>query len=151
MNVIDRKGDLIISGVLCGMGIFVILQARAMPYGEATVPGPGFLPTILGVLLLGVSVVLGIKSLVHWEASVRVQLGHRSMVWILAAMVLLAALLEKAGFFAVITLFVFVSLKTLSRKRWWMCLFWGLLAAFAGYGFFGLLLEVPLPFGSWWY
>jgi heme A synthase len=151
VNVTDRKGDLIISGGLCVMGIFVILKARAMPYGEATVPGPGFLPTILGVLLFGISVILGIKALLSRGNPARVQLGHRSMVSILAAMVILAGLLERAGFLPVMTLFVFLSLKTLSRLRWWMCLLWGLVAALVAYGFFGLVLGIPLPFGTWWY
>jgi len=149
--VTDRKGDLIISGMLCAMGIFVILQARVMPYGEATVPGPGFLPMILGVLLLGVSLILGTKALLYRGNPARVKLGHRSMVSILVAMVFLAGLLERAGFLPVMTLFVFLSLKTLSRLRWWMCLLWGLVAAFAGYGFFCLLLGIPLPSGTWWY
>jgi putative tricarboxylic transport membrane protein len=151
MGITDQKGDLIISGILCALGIFVILQARAMPYGEATVPGPGFLPMILGVLLLGVSLILGIKALLYRGNTACVQLGHRSMVSILVALVLLAGLLERAGFLPVMTLFVFLSLKTLSRLKWWMCLLWGLLAAFAAYGFFSLLLGIPLPSGTWWY
>lgn len=151
MNVTNQKGDLIISGGLCAMGIFVILKARAMPYGEATVPGPGFLPMILGVLLFGISVILGIKALFSRGNPVPIHLGHRSMVSILIAMVLLAGLLERAGFLPVMTLFVFLSLKTLSRLRWWMCLLWGLVAALVAYGFFGLVLGIPLPFGTWWY
>jgi len=151
MNVTNQKGDLIISGGLCAMGIFVILKARAMPYGEATVPGPGFLPMILGVLLFGISVILGIKALFSRWNPVSIHLGQRSMVSILIAMVLLAGLLERAGFLPVMTLFVFLSLKTLSRLRWWMCLLWGLVAALVAYGFFGLVLGIPLPFGTWWY
>ena len=151
MSITDRKGDLIISGILCAVGIFVILKARAMPYGEATVPGPGFLPMILGVLLLGISVILGIRALLSQGNPVRVQLGHRSMVSILVALVVLAGLLERLGFLPVMTLFVFLALKTLSSLKAWKCFLWGLVAAFAGYGFFGLLLGIPLPLGTWWY
>ena len=151
MGITDRKGDLIISAALCAIGIFVVTKARAMPYGEATVPGPGFLPMILGVLLIGISVILGIKAFLSKKNTARVQLGHRSMVSILVALVLLAGLLERAGFLPVMTLFVFLSLKTLSSLKVWKCFLWGLAAAFAGYGFFGLLLGIPLPSGTWWY
>ena len=106
---------------------------------------------ILGVVLFGISLILVTEALFYRGNPLQVNLGHRSMASILIAMVLLAGLLERAGFLPVMTLFVFLSLKTLSRLRWWMCILWGLVAAFAAYGFFGLVLGIPLPVGIWWY
>jgi putative tricarboxylic transport membrane protein len=146
----ERKGDLVLSGVLCAVGGFVIAEARAMPYADATVPGPGFLPMILGVMLCGVSLALMVKALLRRGRSSALQLGHVSMIPILLGLILLAALMERAGFVPMVGLFVFMSLVTLSSLRWWISLLWSVFAASAAYGFFHLVLGIPLPHGTWW-
>jgi hypothetical protein len=146
----ETKGDLVLSGVLFAIGGYVIAEARAMPYADATVPGPGFLPMILGVMLCGVSLGLMIKAWLQRRAASSLRLGHVSMMPILLGLILLAALMERAGFVPMAGLFVFLSLFTLSSLRWWMSLCWAAFASLAAYGFFHLVLGIPLPHGTWW-
>jgi hypothetical protein len=58
--------------------------------------------------------------------------------------------LERAGFLPTVSLFFFLSLNTLSQAKWWLCILWGILAAFVAYGFFHLVLGITLPYGTWW-
>jgi putative tricarboxylic transport membrane protein len=150
LSLDEKKGDVVLSGVLCAIGACVIFEARAMPYADATVPGPGFLPMILGVMLCGVSLALMVKALLRRGKSTPLQLGHASMIPILLGLILLAALMERAGFVPMAGLFVFLSLFTLSSLRWWMSLCWAAFASLAAYGFFHLVLGIPLPHGTWW-
>lgn len=150
LSLEERKGDFVLSAVLFVIGGFVILEARAMPYADATVPGPGFLPLILGVLLCGVSLALMIKTLFQRGSRSPLRLGHSSMISLLVGLLLLAALMEKAGFIPMVSLFVFLSLLTLSSLRWWVSFCWAVLGAFGAYGFFNFLLGIPLPYGTWW-
>ena len=150
MKVDERKGNLILSGIIFAIGIYVVAEARSMPYEDATVPGPGFFPLILGVMLCGVSFALMAKSLLQRRVLPSLQIGHFSMVPILLGLLLLAGLLERVGFLPTVSLFIFLSLNTLSDAKWWLCILWGILAAFAAYSFFHLLLGIALPYGTWW-
>ena len=150
LSLDERKGDLVLSGVLCAIGGYVIAEARAMPYADATVPGPGFLPMILGVMLCGVSLALMLKAVFQRGAESPLRLGHKSMIPILLGLIFLAALMESAGFVPMVGFFVFLSLFTLSSLRWWQNLCWAVFAALAAYGFFHLGLGIPLPHGTWW-
>ncbi len=71
-----RRGEAIIAIVLAGLGAYWIVGAWVMPAGEFSVPGPGFIPTLVGSLLVlvaigllaaGADVVLdGLADLPHW-------------------------------------------------------------------------------------
>jgi putative tricarboxylic transport membrane protein len=54
----DRAAALL----LLVFGVFVIIEARALPYWTGTAPGPGFVPFWLGVLLVCASAALAAKT-----------------------------------------------------------------------------------------
>jgi uncharacterized membrane protein len=51
-----RQADRISAALLFLFAVFVIFEARALPYWTANAPGPGFVPFWLGVLLACASV-----------------------------------------------------------------------------------------------
>ncbi len=148
MRVSERNGELVIAGVLCFIGILWIVLAGAMPYGEFSVPGPGFLPALLGALMCGVSLALGIR--LFWSKPGRpIHIGH-PRIWItIAALILLAVIFEPLGFFLTITLFVALILKLLSPMKWVACSLWAACGALVAYLFFDLLLGIQLPRIPW--
>lgn len=148
MRVSERKGEMVVAWVLFFIGLLWILVARTMPYGEFSVPGPGFLPTLLGALLCGVSLALGISLLLQ-KTTERVKIGH-SYIWaITAALFLVAFFFERIGFILTITLFLSFSLKMLSNLKWIACILWAAAGAIVAFLFFNTLLGIQLPSLYW--
>jgi hypothetical protein len=145
----ERIGDLIISGLLLLIGLVCVVLSKAMPPGEFSVPGPGFFPTLLGILISIVSLALGIQSFFYKEAIQEVRVGNRHIWFTIVAIFVLAIFFERLGFILVITLFILFFLKTLSNLKWIICCLFAIAAAISAYAFFNFLLGVRLPSGSW--
>lgn len=59
-----RRADLVTGLVVAGVGAYALSMALDLAmFGAHRVPGPGFLPTLLSVLLLGLGVLLAATSL----------------------------------------------------------------------------------------
>jgi len=144
MWISERKGGLVIAGILFSIGVVWILVSRTMPYGEFTVPGPGFFPCLLGVLLCGVSSALGIHTFLR-RTPTQVRVGHLRIGSTVAALLGLAFFFESLGFVLSITLFLSVLLKTLSHLKILPCILWAAAGAIIAYLFFQLLLGIQLP------
>jgi putative tricarboxylic transport membrane protein len=54
--------DRIAALLLVVFGIFITLEARALPYWSGSAPGPGFVPFWLGVLLVAASAMLAARK-----------------------------------------------------------------------------------------
>ena len=144
----ERSGELVIAGVLFCIGLFGILNSRAMPPGEFSVPGPGFFPILLGVLLCSVSLALGIQTFFN-RTSQGVKVGHHHIWSTIIALIIVGVFFELLGFILMITLFVGFLLKILSNLRWIACILWAIAAAISAYLFFYLLLGIQLPSARW--
>ena len=47
-----RRGEAAIAALLMALGLYVVWASSEMPAGSISLPGPGFFPTALGVLLI---------------------------------------------------------------------------------------------------
>jgi putative tricarboxylic transport membrane protein len=144
----DRSGDLVIAGILFCIGLVWILESLVMPHGEFSVPGPGFFPTLLGVLLCGVSFLLGARTLFS-RTTQPVKIGHLHIWSTIMALMVLAFFFERLGFIITTALFVGFFLKMLSAMRWIPCILLSVAAAISAYLFFDFLLGIPLPSTPW--
>jgi putative tricarboxylic transport membrane protein len=144
----ERSGELVIAGILFCIGLFWIIESLLMPFGEYSVPGPGFFPIWLGVLLCIVSVTLGVQRFLDRD-SVQVKIGDPKIWFTIIAVIVLAVFFERLGFILMITLFVAFFMNILSHSRWYACILWGIAAAISAYLFFDLLLGIQLPRGRW--
>lgn len=120
-----------------------------MPKGEFSVPGPGFFPTLLGILLCLTSLALAVQRYLNKGSTQRVKIGHPYIWSTLLVIAVLSAFYEGLGFVITIGLFVGVLLKILSHLNWKHCLFWAIAAAVASYLFFSFLLGIQLPSARW--
>ena len=144
----ERSGELVIVGIIFGVGLLMILVSIAMPRGEFSVPGPGFFPTLVGVLLCSISFALGVQKFFN-KTSQRVKIGHRSIWSTIIALIVVGVFFERLGFILVIALFLGFLLKILSNLRWIACILWAIAAAISAYLFFDLLLGIQLPSAHW--
>ncbi len=142
-----RRAEAIIAIGLAGLGAYWVVGAWVMPAGEFSVPGPGFIPTLVGSLLFLVAI--GLLAARSRGATERVRLGHPHIWAALGAVVAVALLFERLGFFLTSALFLAVLLRLLSKLRWPALI----AAAFAGAGvahlFFAQLLGIQLPGMPW--
>lgn len=104
-------------------------------------PGPGVMPTALGVIIL----VLAVISFFRPEIE-RIELPNiRRILIILAALIAYAVLLEPVGYIVSTALLLGILLMAFAeRRRWWQPVT-AIAVAFATYAIFRLVLSVPLP------
>ncbi len=57
-----RRVSIVISAVMIAISLYVIVAARSFPGASNGAPGPGFFPTILAIIIIGLSISLIIKE-----------------------------------------------------------------------------------------
>lgn len=120
-------------------------------------PGPRAFPILLGAILLGLGAVMTVSAFVASRrpgAKTELPAVQRREVMVVAGtfalLMLYAFLLEKAGFVISTLLAVVLAMRVLLHRQPW-----GLTLAMAGgttlfcWLLFAVLLEAPLPRGSW--
>jgi hypothetical protein len=87
------------SGVMfVAVGLVFAGFAREYDMGSAQRMGPAFFPTVLGLLLAGLGVVIGIQGLAGETEDGKIQKFHfDALGWVLGAVVLFGLLLRPAG------------------------------------------------------
>lgn len=147
-----KRGWQVAAGVLLAIFAFFAYESFQLSLRDSLGPGPGFFPFWLGVL----GAVLAVVLLVQLHRN-RVDLGEaalafdragvRSVVLVLAGLIVATALLEVIGFRLSMLLLIAFLLVVLGVRRWMV------IAICAGAGSFGVfhvffdLLKVSLPVG----
>jgi hypothetical protein len=142
---IDRFGGL----VLASLALFTLWENRKWPLGSLKNPGPGYVPMLLALLLLGFAIliiVFGGRSGRLRDAGWR---EWRHAVAILAVCAFMALSLERLGYRITIFGALAALLGAIERQSWLKTAVFS--AAFAGLSFylFATVLRVPLPRGPW--
>jgi hypothetical protein len=138
------------TGVLfVAVGAAAVVLARDYPFGTTFKMGPGYFPTVLGVLLTGVGLMAVLRGL--WRSGTAVgAFAWREMFLILAATVVFGVLLRGAGLILAVLLLVVVSAAASRHFRWGTAVALGAgMAAFCVLVFVKAL-GLPIPMiGPW--
>jgi Tripartite tricarboxylate transporter TctB family len=132
--------------MLAAAGTLFAWQAFLLDLGDVHLPGPGFFPLLLGVILVILAAVIGIDRwrLPEGEA---VELGHRDVLIAIAALLAVPLAFEPLGAYITLGLFGTVMLVLIAR----IPLPLAIAAAGAGMAacwyFFQQLLGLQLPTG----
>jgi putative tricarboxylic transport membrane protein len=150
-----RKAELALGLVVAAVGAYALSLALDMAmYSSSHVPGPGFFPTLLSGLLLGLGLLLAVTSLrrkrgtedaeapepVNWHRQMRA-----GAVWLCYAVSI--PLLTLLGFVPTGALLVFALLFGVEGRRNWRALAAAILIPVAASVVFVDLLTIPLPQG----
>lgn len=142
----ERLGAL----ALLGTGAGAAIEAVRLGFGTMNVPGPGFLPFWLA-LLLAVTAGIYLVSLFGEDPAPVAFWPDRTWlrpVLSVAIMLLYATLLDRLGF-ALATLLLFVLwLLVIERERPLLIGLVSVAGTLAAYTIFTVLLKVPLPTGT---
>jgi putative tricarboxylic transport membrane protein len=125
--------------------------AWQLPVPRYTVAStPGFLPLVLGTLMLGLCAALLGKALLTREADAAVEfsaVGVAKIAGVLAALVGYVLLLEPLGFLLSSFLFLVAVTPLFGRVPWWMWLGVPAAVAVAAHIGFVVILRLRLPSG----
>jgi hypothetical protein len=143
----SRQGEGAVALALLALAAFVIWSGLRMPAGTVALPGPGFFPVALGVLLALVALAVLARAVLAKATGGPVALGHRDVAVAIVSLMLAAALFEPLGALLTTAGFVALSVACYARLAWWRAALWGIVAALAVWLFFIRLLGLQLPRG----
>ena len=101
----SRRGGLVIAAVLMLLAAFFAWQASLLPFGTFELPGAGFFPLVLAVLLFGFCAAIGADLLRATHIEEAVELGHRDVLVAVAAMLVVPVVFESLGVYLTLGLF----------------------------------------------
>jgi putative tricarboxylic transport membrane protein len=144
-----QTAEIAASGVLVGLGVYIIMQATQWTYSGPEGPGPGFFPIWYGIGIIGLALLLIAQNLFgnaegehpNWTGTVRSLAG-----WL--ALAITVALMQVIGFFLSLALLTFFICFVMYRRRVIVAVIASAAVA-AGFLIFPLALGVSLPTGIW--
>ena len=147
-----RRTVLIVSCIGLGLAIIYLIKDLTYPLGNAKQPGPGLYPLVIVALLALGFVGSGIEALVSksqkaisWPKGA----AGRRVMSIIGAVFAYAALLPYLGHAVMGTLLTFIVLQTMKQKSWAVKILLSLGIGLGSYLLFAVVLDIPLPKGSW--
>lgn len=106
----------VLGGVLLvALGLFVAFYSRRYSMGSLASMGPGYFPTVLGILLSVLGAVIAIPALFQTGESIRLQL--KNLFFVITSLLVFAFGLETLGM--VLTTFLTIILATLATTVSW--------------------------------
>ena len=140
-----RHGEAGVSLALLALALYVIATSRTMPAGTVALPGPGFVPAALGILLAVISVLLLLRSRQFGEDARTVDFSHRKVGVVIVALAALALAFEPVRAIPALAVFLFILILVLAQAPWWKATFWAAFGAGLTWLVFVYLLGVLLP------
>jgi Tripartite tricarboxylate transporter TctB family len=157
---LTRQVHVVLGLVIAGVGAWLLYRSRTeLTFrGPNNEPGPGYLPVLLTLCLIG----LGLALSTVWVFGPRARkgeaptlslhlrpMGRAVLVWL--ALVICALLIEPLGFLLAGEVLVLLVIIVIERIRSITLILTLLLLPPAMYFLFATLLDVQLPGGTLWY
>ncbi len=142
------------AGVWFLLGVAIAVAGSRLQFGSWDTPGPGFVPTLTGVVLAGLAIAVFVTE---WRAARKRPrtplVPDRSMVWRLVGTVVAlfgyALLLMPLGFVLTTLLVLGFLFRGIAGLGWLVSLGSTIAATAASYVLFSVWLKVPFPPGLW--
>jgi hypothetical protein len=143
-----RRGGIWIAAVLAAAGLVFAWQALLLDLGDFSLPGPGFIPLVLGLATFALTTIIGVKEWRQAETGETVELGHRDVLIVFAAMLAVPPLFEPLGAYVTLGLFGAVLLVLVARSSLVIAVFAAVVGMAACWYFFQVALGLQLPVGD---
>lgn len=143
----ERRGGLWVAGVLGATGLLFAWQSSKLDLGHVGLPGPGFFPMVLGVLLVMFSIIISVDC---WFSSAKggsVELGHPHVLIAFAALLGVPPLFELLGAYVTLGLLSVALLVFIARLSPLLAGVWTVIGLAACWYLFQVLLGLRLPMG----
>jgi hypothetical protein len=145
-----RLAGLVAALAFLATGVFFAWFSALLPFGRVGLPGPGFFPFVLGVVLALLALAILFQA---WRApggGEPIFLGHRDVLIAIAGMAGVAFAFEQVDSYLALGLFSAFLLTFVARAALWRVVLGAVLGMVAVYLFFGVALGLRLPVGDYW-
>ena len=89
-----RRGGIAVAALLAMTGLVFAWQASLIDLGDLGLPGPGFFPLLLAVVVVLLSAVTAVRLMLATAEGEPVAFGHRDVLIVLAALLAVPLLFE---------------------------------------------------------
>ncbi len=145
---IDNTRDATVGGLYVLAGGVITLAAAGYPRGTPAEMGPGFFPFWLGVVLVGLGLLVLVRSLLERGEKIPLESWDlRSLVWMVGATVVFAVALKPLGLALTVALQVVVSSLASADFSWRATLLNAAVLVALTVG--GFVYGLSLPFPVW--
>jgi len=151
--MIARKKDFLSSIIWGGVGLAFGLGGMSLGVGSLHTPGPGFIPAIMGGVLLLLSAILLLTALfsvkrerekwTFWKEPG----SWKRILYSFLALLCYIFFLDPLGYLLATFFFLLYLIKFIGQKKWWLALGIAFLASAMSYLLFAVGLGVSLPQG----
>ncbi len=142
-----HRGGIGVASVLALIGLLFAWQASLIDFGDFALPGPGFFPLVLGLLIFALAAVIAIRDWRHIASPETVELGHRDVLIVFAALLAVPPLFEPLGAYVTLGLFGAVLLVLIARRSIVVAGLSAIVGMAACWYFFQVALGLQLPIG----
>lgn len=142
-----RQGGIWIAAAIGVAGIVFAWQASLLDFGDVAMPGPGFIPLVLSVATIALAAVIGAGEWLRADSGETVELGHRDVLIVFAAMLAIPPLFEPLGAYVTLGLFGAVLLVLVARSSLVIAGVAAAVGMAACWYFFQVALGLQLPIG----
>ena len=115
----EKPRDLIGGLVVVTIGLFFLIQGRNLEIGTSLRMGPGYFPTILSVLMIGLGAVM---TFLAWKArheeGAFSHIPWRGLALVIGSVVFFGLAFKALGLFAVVSILVFMTARASQYATW---------------------------------
>ena len=144
------RADHVAGAFFVGVGIMVIALSGDLPTGTLSMPGSGFMPKIIAVLMIFFGLVLALRAGESKPFATVAWLDAKHAAQVIAITAIGVALYERLGFLTTNILLIFALLVVIERRRLLPAAIYSVGVVGITYVLFVYLLKTPLqtgPFG----
>jgi hypothetical protein len=144
-----------LAGLIAGLaflaaGAFFAGMATLLPFGRVGLPGPGFLPFVLGILLCALALGILLYTWRDGGSVAAIFFGHRDVLLAIAGLVGISLVFERMDSYLALGAFSGFLILVLARASLWRVVLAAVLGMVAVWLFFGVVLGLRLPTGDFW-
>ena len=112
-----RYGDRWSGLVLVGLALYIVLEAARLPFGSVSMPGPGFFPLLLSIVLVVLAVCVVGFSLAKFgpPRTIQFENGTYKALLTCGAVCAIAVEIEQLGFLICATALMIILLRWISK------------------------------------
>src|SRR5437870_4087877 len=110
----ERRAGTVVAATLAAIGALFVWQSARLDLGHVGLPGPGFFPLLLGVLLVVLGGVIAIGRRQSSDSQT-IELGHRDVLIAIACLLAVPLLFERLGAYPTLGLFETATLVLIGR------------------------------------
>ena len=112
------RNDLTSAAIFIAFGAYFALEALRYDFGTPFRMGPGFMPVVLGGILIALGIAVAAKGLGKPDEEVAPPWPLRGIVLVLGTIVFFAATIRGLGFIPVVLIAGFATALSSSRNTW---------------------------------